>query len=104
MIPKSIRIGGHLITIHFETGLTSYASAYGVFDPNNLKIVIDADVGESIQHETFWHEVVEALNFFTEAEMQHDKIQTFGVLLHQIAKSMESQSENTEKKKRCKSC
>tara|TARA_R110000824_G_scaffold55027_2_gene151595 strand:+ start:2819 stop:3127 length:309 start_codon:yes stop_codon:yes gene_type:complete len=99
-IPKSICVGGHTITIHFQSGLVSYNQAYGLFDPTNLKILIDADVNSSVQNETFWHEVVEALNFFTEAEMDHNKIQTFGVLLHQIANSMEVGDEGETKKRR----
>ena len=99
IIPESIDIGGHTITIHFQEGLVSYNQAYGLFDPTNLRIIIDSDLNASVQNETFWHEVVEALNFFTEAEMDHNKIQTFGVLLHQIANSMEGLNECGNKKK-----
>ena len=98
-IPEEITIGGHTITIHYQSGLVSYNQAYGIFDPTNLRILIDADLNYSVQCETFWHEVVEALNFFTEAEMSHNKIQTFGVLLHQIANSMEGPDECRNKKK-----
>lgn len=98
-IPKMIQIGGHTITIHFQTGLVSYNQAYGIFDPTNLRIVIDKDLSESVQNETFWHEVIEALNFFTEAGLDHSKIQTFGILLHQIANSMEAKRNANRKKK-----
>ena len=101
-IPEQISIGGHTIKIEMRSGLVSYNQAYGLFDPTELKILIDADIQESIQFETFWHEVIEALNFFCEANMDHSKIQTFGILLHQVSISMESdsQNENADKKKR----
>ncbi len=101
-IPNQIEIGGHVIKIEMRSGLVSYNQAYGMFDPTELKILIDADIKHSIQIETFWHEVVEALNFFCEANMDHSKIQTFGFLLHQVSISMDKDSQNeiTDKKKR----
>ena len=101
-IPQSINIGAHTITIEYQSGMFAYNQAFGVFDAEELKIIIDADINESLKVETFWHEVIEALNFFCEAAMDHSKIQIFGVLLHQIAESMEkdSQNENINKKKR----
>ena len=99
IIPKSIQIGGHTITIQFVEGLVSYQEAYGIFDATNLRILIDKDAKKSVQIETFWHEVVEALNFFTEAGLHHDKIQTFGVLLHQISQSLGGGCNANPKKK-----
>tara|TARA_R100001163_G_C5045426_1_gene182781 strand:+ start:976 stop:1290 length:315 start_codon:yes stop_codon:yes gene_type:complete len=101
-IPSQIRIGGHTISVEFQNGLLEYNQAFGVFDPTNLKILIDADIEDGLKVETFWHEVIEALNFFCEANMDHSKIQIFGVLLHQIAESIEegSQNETGNKKKR----
>jgi len=99
IIPKSIQIGGHTISIEFVEGLVSYQEAYGIFDATNLRILIDKDTKKSVQIETFWHEVVEALNFFTEANLDHDKIQTFGVLLHQISQSLGGGCNANPKKK-----
>lgn len=100
-IPESIQLGGHTITVEFQSDLVANCEAYGLFDPTNLRIIIDRDVDPSIQSETFWHEVVEAIVFFTEAGLEHSKIQTFGILLHQISASMEVDGyEDTEKKKR----
>ena len=101
-IPEEIKIAGHTISIEFQNGMLAYNQAFGVFDPTNLKIIIDADIEDGLKEETFWHEVIEALNFFCEANMDHSKIQTFGLLLHQIAQSLEGdpQNETRTKKKR----
>ena len=101
-IPDSIQLGGHTITIHFQDDLMEFSQAYGLFDPTSLKIVIDKNADPSIQNETFWHEVVEAICFFTEAELDHSKIQTFGVLLHQISASLEVGCDVGTKKKKCR--
>ena len=100
-IPDSIQLGGHTITIHFQDDLMTFSEAYGLFDPTGLRIIIDKGADPSIQNETFWHEVVEAICFFTEADLDHSKIQTFGVLLHQISASMEVDCGRGKKKKCC---
>ena len=99
-IPASIQIGGHTIKIEYQSGLVAYQEAYGVFDPTQLRILIDKDLSSSVKLETFWHEVVEALNFFAEAEMDHSKIQIFGVLLHQVSQSLEGGPNVNRKKER----
>ena len=84
-IPKHIMVGSHKIPIirkHMD-------ELYGVFDPERMEITIGISDVESIEHETFWHEVVECLNFFVEADIEHKSIQAMGVLLHQIITSME---------------
>jgi len=66
-----------------------------MFDPTELTITIDESLSDTLYWETFWHEVIEALNFFSEAEMDHQSIQVFGVLLHQIVDSiLENQSKS----------
>ena len=84
-IPKFIMVGSHKIPItrkHME-------DAYGMFDPEKMEITIGIYDTKSIENETFWHEVVECLNFFVEAGIEHKSIQAMGVLLHQIITSME---------------
>jgi len=99
-IPSSIQIGGHTIRVEYQFGLVAYQEAYGVFDPTQLRILIDKDLSPSVKLETFWHEVVEALNFFAEANMEHSKIQIFGVLLHQVSQSLDGVKDADRKKTR----
>ena len=82
-LPSSIQVGGHEIQILRRPGLMEFCDAYGLFDPTNLIITIDASLTNTMAWETLWHEVVEAINFFSEANMEHNSIQVFGLLLHQ---------------------
>jgi len=51
-------------------------------------MTIDETLPETLAWETFWHEVIEALNVFAEADMQHHSIQVMGLLLHQVVASL----------------
>jgi len=84
-IPRQIQIGGHDIKIVRKPDLIEHSEAYGMFDRTRLEIYLDDSLNDSsLAWETFWHEVVEALNHFAEADMEHKTIQTFGLLLHQV--------------------
>lgn len=85
-LPPSIQIGSHnIIVIRKELD-----DCYGYFDPNKLEIAIGASVDDTLAWETLWHEVIEAINFFSEADMEHKSIQVFGLLLHQVIDSIYS--------------
>ncbi len=83
-IPKTIAIGGHEIKVIRKPDLIDHAEAYGLFDKTELAIYLDESLEGSLAWETFWHEVIEAINHFAEADMEHKTIQTFGLLLHQV--------------------
>ena len=87
-LPDYIEIGGHIISITRVKDLLDTQEAYGLFDPTHLKIEIDSSLNNTMAWETLWHEVVEAINFFSEAGIEHKSIQVFGLLLHEVAKSM----------------
>lgn len=87
-IPRYIRLGGHIITILPVKNLITKQEAFGMWDDGKMEIHIDAGLSLSLTWETFWHEVVEAINSTTEMELAHHKIQTMGLLLHQVFESM----------------
>jgi len=87
-LPKKLQVGGHEIRIERRQGLIEFANAYGLFDPTDLSITIDSSLTNTMAWETLWHEVVEAINFFSEADMEHKSIQVFGLLLHQVVDSI----------------
>jgi len=99
-LPKAISIGGHTLKVLRKKGLLDDFDAYGIFDGVDLTITIDASLSNTMAWETLWHEVVEAINFFSEAEMEHKSIQVFGLLLHQTINSIftEKRSKKTDKK------
>tara|TARA_R100000353_G_scaffold175950_1_gene147921 strand:+ start:2005 stop:2358 length:354 start_codon:yes stop_codon:yes gene_type:complete len=83
-LPKSISIGSHNINIIRK----ELDDCFGYFDPAKLEIAIGSTVDDTLAWETLWHEVVEAINFFSEADMEHKSIQVFGLLLHQVIDSI----------------
>ena len=87
-IPTSINIGGHTIQVLREAAVVDGDECYGTFDPKTLEITVDPDIPDSLALETFWHEVVEALNVFAETDLDHNHIQVFGLLLGQVAGSI----------------
>ena len=97
-IPKQLQIGGHTITVVRKSAVVDGDECYGTFDPKTLEITICPDIPESMALETFWHEVVEALNVFAETELDHNHIQVFGLLLGQVASSISWDVSSTEKK------
>ena len=85
-IPGSVQVGVHSIAI-IRKDLDA-EDAYGVFDSEALTISLDSSLSGSLLVESFCHELIEALNFFAEAEMEHKTIQVFGLLLAQIMNSI----------------
>lgn len=69
VIPKKIKIGNRTITVEFndfsEDDQLTGIGAMGFYDPNNFKIVINSILRENNPTqiiETFWHEVIHAIN------------------------------------------
>mgnify|MGYP003126292092 FL=1 len=93
-LPASIELGSHKIVVIRK----ELDDCFGYFDPAKLEIAIGATVDDTLAWETLWHEVVEAINFFSEAEMEHKSIQVFGLLLHQVIDSIYSKKTNNSGK------
>lgn len=96
-LPKSISIGGHTLKVLRKRGLLDDHDAYGMFDGVDLTITIDESLTNTMAWETLWHEVIEAINFFSEAEMEHKSIQVFGLLLHQTINSIFTEKRSKKK-------
>tara|TARA_R100000742_G_C4235728_1_gene56380 strand:- start:333 stop:686 length:354 start_codon:yes stop_codon:yes gene_type:complete len=93
-LPESIQLGSHnIVVIRKELD-----DCFGYFDPAKLEIAIGSTVDDTLAWETLWHEVVEAINFFCEADMEHKSIQVFGLLLHQVIDSIYSKKSNNSGK------
>jgi hypothetical protein len=83
-LPSFIELGGHVITIDQE----ELDDLYGYFDYQKLRIVIDSTSSNSLQWETLFHEIIEAINAIGEYDLEHFVIQQLGVWLHQAVFSM----------------
>ena len=92
-IPKSFQIAGLEISVVYR----ELDDCFGQFDPVKLQIVIGTGNTKSVQAETFWHEVIEALNFFSEAGLEHKSIQVMGMLLHQVVDSFSYKNKDKSK-------
>ena len=90
-LPEYVRIGAHKIPIKMQKGLFD-SEAYGIFDPDKLEIKIENDMSPGLQRETLLHEVVEAINFLCELDLEHQAIQVLGLMLHQVTESIQEQS------------
>ena len=87
-VPASVRIGGHVIRIIPVKDLVTDQDAFGIWDDGKLEIQIDAGLSTSLAWETLWHECIEAIVSMTEMNLEHHKIQTLGLLVHQAFASM----------------
>ena len=86
-IPEKIKMGGHTITVTRreldKEKVDGAVGVFGYFDSAKLEIHIDCNSPQSLQWETYIHEILEAVCFFTETKLPHPTIQSFGLLLAQ---------------------
>tara|TARA_R100000808_G_scaffold14529_1_gene34259 strand:- start:24313 stop:24606 length:294 start_codon:yes stop_codon:yes gene_type:complete len=86
--PKYIKLGGHKIKIVRVPNLIKDHDAFGTWDEPTLSIGIDSTLSTSLAWETLIHECIESINSHAELNLEHHKIQTLGLLLHQALCSM----------------
>ena len=86
-LPEKVQIGCHSISVRRKESLVDHAEACGIFDAEDLAIYLDSKLKGSLLWETYFHEIIEAINHFTEMELEHRTIQTMGVLLSQAIQS-----------------
>ena len=87
-IPEKIFLGGHTIPITIRKLDGEDEGSYGYFDSGKLEIHIDNGPSNTMKWETFIHEVLEAVCFFTETPLPHPTIQSFGLLIAQALDSL----------------
>lgn len=82
-IPKEVDIGPHTIPVKIQH-LDDNAGEYHFGD---MEIRISDGMKETAQHETYWHEIVEAVNHIYELGLPHRSIQILGAGIAQAIKS-----------------
>lgn len=82
-IPKSVEVGPHKIKVILDSSIDEY----GHFVYNDLIIRVHPKLAASVQEETFWHEVVEAINIVHELKLPHRTIQILGAAFLHAAKT-----------------
>ena len=58
MLPNEIKIGSRTVTVSVEP----LGNLMGQYDPSTLSILIDSNLAPYQIVETFWHEVIHAIN------------------------------------------
>ena len=83
-LPKTITVGPHEYTVR---SLEHLGDNFGECHYESLEILISAQSAPSVQEETLWHEVVEAMNHTYEMNLPHRTIQVLGAAFYQALKS-----------------
>ena len=86
MVPRSFCVAGHRFRVEYDNTITS-SGACGMMLAQHLMIKIDPNQEQSIIEETFIHEMIEAINYIYELELDHPKIQTLGAAIHHAMNS-----------------
>jgi hypothetical protein len=81
-----VAVGGHKLRVAFVEDLHNEdkVKCYGTYSYDLGLIELEVRTSDAIQHETFLHECIEALNMVYELGLPHHKIQTIGAGLHQL--------------------
>lgn len=91
-LPPAITVGPHLITVVRKSHPKGDDGEhlYGYFQHSTLEICVSTACHPTLQLETFYHECVEAWNYFYEWHLDHAVIQQMGVALATLAVSNSS--------------
>lgn len=82
-IPNSVTIGNLTIKIVYVDNLLPDRDSWGEFSSKAQEIRISSGISEERVFETFFHELIEAINSIYDKKMDHDCIQTIAVALAQ---------------------
>lgn len=85
-IPRSFQLAGHTFTVQRHPHTRDRGVKGEILHDQQVVYIAD-DVHDSTQHETFWHEVIEAINYTHELGLDHRAICTLGAGVDQVDKS-----------------
>ena len=86
-IPKQIKIGGHICKIIFRDRVKEDGIDHlGSYNVRCSKIWIANDLTKSQQESTFLHEIIEAIDYCNQLELNHKQITTLEHNLYQVLK------------------
>lgn len=73
MLPESVKIGGRTVKVFSKLNLTAPdgVEVMGYFDPNRQEIYVNASIESAdVLMETFWHELIHAINDFVRFDVE----------------------------------
>jgi len=83
-IPKTIKIGGHDISVSFDHKLVLMRGNSGESCAMENSIVIDPNAQPSQQEATLLHEIIENINSNYELKLEHTQISSLEATLYQV--------------------
>lgn len=82
---KSLKIGGNLVKVKIDNTKFSGAPC-GQWLSQTNEILINGTYDKQNQETTLIHEIVEAINYLYELNLEHNKIQILEATLYQVLK------------------
>lgn len=79
-----IKIGGINYRIEYKKDLTRDRGHLGECCGNNATIGLDDNLDYNVERKVLLHEIIEAINFEYELNLEHNKISIFETALYQI--------------------
>lgn len=85
MLPQTVKVLGHTYSVVTRDQYIAESSG-GTGQVNNYvnRIWIDSSLAPSTQNEVLIHEIIEAINYRCELNMEHRTICVLGEVLHQV--------------------
>lgn len=84
VIPKKINILGHRIKVIICPKDDDGLESCGTFDPKTDTMFIWDGLSHQAQITVFFHEILEAVNWYTDLELTHIQIGSLGGILYQV--------------------
>ena len=85
-IPQKVKIGAFEWEVEKNENLIHERDERGCCRPKRLQIEIDPGCKEVAQEETFIHELLEAITWQYDIEIEHKDLWNLSVVLHQVIK------------------
>lgn len=83
-IPDKINICGQIISVVIDDKLLSHHSDIGQYHKIRNEITIDSNINQDTKESVFIHEIVEAICFMNDIELEHQTISTISNQLYQV--------------------
>jgi len=85
-IPKTIKIGGHNFEVIIDNRNRGGSNDIGSCCHTEGKIYLEENVNQSTKESTLFHEIIEAINYIYELDLDHNKITVLEATLYQVLK------------------
>jgi len=81
-----MKIAGYNYKIIYSDDLLATSGLMGEFDKTKGEITIDTHLTDEQKKSTLLHEIIEAINYHFDLNLEHNKIMTLETALYQVLK------------------